>query len=128
MEHLIKRLEDLQPRPSLEGFGHHGGFTYDLFNTTTVGSEALRLTVQVYRPGGYTEGHPIHTDREQAYYIISGTMTLTLNDKTYTVPAGSFVFLPRGVEHNHRNDGEEALVILTVNCPVRSGEVPPMPA
>jgi quercetin dioxygenase-like cupin family protein len=92
-----------------------------------VGTEALRLLVQEYPPGGYTEGHPIHYDFEQTYFVLAGTMTLYLDDQTYTVPAGSFVFIPRGMKHEHRNDGSEPMRFLTINVPVRDGQPPPVP-
>ena len=35
---------------------------------------------------------------------MSGEMHLALDGEEHTVPAGSFVFIPRGVQHEHRND------------------------
>jgi quercetin dioxygenase-like cupin family protein len=123
----IVRLEELPKRPLNDGAGHVQGEFWEVFTKNTVGTEALRLLVQEYPPGGYTEGHPIHYDFEQTYFVLAGTMTLYLDDQTYTVPAGSFVFIPRGMKHEHRNDGSEPMRFLTINVPVRDGQPPPVP-
>ena len=125
-KNYVVRLEDLEPRPLLAGAGHTGGVGYDIFNADTVGAESLRLVAQRYAPGGFTTGHPIHTDREQTYYILSGTMHIEIDGEQYVAPAGSFVFIPRGAQHDHRNEGTEDMVFLTINTPVRSGEAPPV--
>ena len=58
----IVRLEELEQRPITDGMGHVEGAYWEVFTKAAVGSEALRLLVQEYPPGGYTEGHPIHCD------------------------------------------------------------------
>ncbi len=124
----IVRLEDLERKPINDGMGHVEGEYWEVFTKPAVGTEALRLLVQEYPPGGYTEGHPIHNDFEQTYYVMSGTMTLFLDGARHVVPAGTFVFIPRGVQHEHRNDSTDAaLVFMTINVPVRDGGVPPLP-
>jgi quercetin dioxygenase-like cupin family protein len=122
----VVRLDDLEQKPLNDGMGHVSGRFWEVFTKATVGTEALRLLVQEYPSGGYTEGHPIHNDLEQTYYVLSGTMTVFLDGKKHIAPAGTFVFIPRGTKHEHRNDGNEPMVFLTINVPVRSGEVPPV--
>ena len=122
----IVRLEEVPQRPLDDGAGHVNGRVWEVFTKASVGAEALRLLVQEYPPGGFTEGHPIHTDFEQCYYVLDGTMTLFLEAEQHVVPAGSFVFIPRGVKHEHRNDGETPMVFMTINVPVRDGVAPPI--
>jgi quercetin dioxygenase-like cupin family protein len=122
----IVRLEELERRPISDGMGHVEGEHWEVFTKTAGGTEALRLLVQEYPPGGYTTDHPVHTDFEQTYYVMSGEMTLTLDDERHVVPAGTFVFIPRGVRHEHRNDSNEPMVFMTINVPVRDGGVPPL--
>jgi quercetin dioxygenase-like cupin family protein len=122
----IVRLEDLERRPITDGMGHVEGEHWEVFTKTAGGTEALRLLVQEYPPGGYTTNHPIHGDFEQTYYVMSGEMTLMLDGERHIVPAGTFVFIPRGVRHEHRNDSKEPMVFMTINVPVRDGGVPPL--
>ena len=122
----VVRLAELERKPLNDGMGHVEGSYWEVFTKATVGAEALRLLVQEYPPGGYTSGHPIHTDFEQTYYVLSGRMTVLLDGVEHQVPAGSFVFIPRGTKHEHRNDSDEPMVFLTINVPVRDGAVPPL--
>jgi quercetin dioxygenase-like cupin family protein len=122
----IVQLDGLEYRPLNDGMGHVEGRYCEVFTKTTAETEALRLLVQEYPPGGYTEGHPIHEDFEQAYYVLAGTMTVILEGQPFEAGAGTLVFIPRGTKHEHRNDGSEPMTFLTINVPVRSGEVPPL--
>jgi len=60
--------------------------------------------------GFYPElhGSAVHLDHKNrtVYYIISGTMTLLLNDKEYKAKAGP-CHISR-VKHGHRNDGKDS--------------------
>jgi len=123
----IVRLEDVEQRPLDDGMGHVGGRFWEVFTRPTVGAEALRLLVQEYPPGGYTEGHPVHLDFEQTYYVLAGTLTLILDGEEHRVPEGTFVFIPRGMRHEHRNDGSVPVRFMTINVPVRDGGVPSLP-
>jgi quercetin dioxygenase-like cupin family protein len=122
----IVSLDDLERKELRDGMGHVEGEFWEVFTKATVGTEALRLLVQWYPPGGYTRNHPVHYDFEQAYYVVAGTMTVFLNQQRFTAPAGTFVFIPRGTRHYHQNDGDEPMVFLTINIPVRDGNVPPL--
>jgi quercetin dioxygenase-like cupin family protein len=125
MENVVT-LADVEPRPVPENEGHHGGRIWYVFNKDTMDTESLRVVVQEYRPGGYTEGHGSHLDREQAYYILSGTMTVTISGRQYVAGPGSFVYIPRGADHDHLNSGPDNLVFLTIVAAVRSGDIPPL--
>jgi quercetin dioxygenase-like cupin family protein len=122
----IVSLDKLERKELRDGMGHVEGEFWEVFTKETVGTEALRLLVQWYPPGGYTRNHPVHYDFEQAYYVVSGTMSVFLNEQRFTVPAGTFVFIPRGTPHYHQNDDDEPMVFLTINVPVRDGGVPPL--
>jgi len=126
MENVVT-LDDVHPQEVPAAEGHHRGRIWYVFNQNTIGTEGIRVHVQEYEPGGYTEGHPPHKDLEQIYYIISGTMAVHIAGKDYTAGPGSLVYIPRGAEHYHRNGEKDKLVFLTVNSPVRSGEVLPLP-
>jgi len=126
MENVVT-LDDIEPKVVPAKEGHHGGQIWYVFNRDTIGTEGLRLHVQEYFPGGYTEGHPPHQDIEQVYYILSGTMAVHIAGKDYIARPGCFVYIPRGAVHYHRNAGEDNLRFITINVPVRSGDVPPLP-
>ena len=131
MENVV-RLDDIEPEEwTGDVAGHHEGRIWWLFTPDTIGTEGLKMHVQEFNPGGYTSAaeHGPHPHIEQVYYVFSGTMAVDIGDKEYIAKAGSFVYIPRGMPHGHRNagDGDEKLVFMTVNAPVHSGDVPPLP-
>ena len=127
MTKYVWRTDDVTPR-ALEGDAvSPRGMIYELCNEKTVGAETLGINVAVYGPGTSTKGHGAHTDREHAYYILNGTMTVIMDGEVHVAPTGSVVFFPRGIVHDTRNDGPGELRVLIVKSPVRSGPTPPVP-
>ena len=47
----------------------------------------------------------IHPDTDEAFYIADGELTFSLGNQEVVAPAGSFVFVPRGIVHTARNSG-----------------------
>ena len=125
MENVVT-VEDIQPEEVPIAEGHHKGRIWWIFNEKTIGTEGMRVHIQEYEPGGYTEGHPPHMNLEQIYYIISGTMAVHVAGKDYVAGPESLVYVPRGAKHYHRNAGKDKLVFLTVNSPVKSSDTPPL--
>jgi quercetin dioxygenase-like cupin family protein len=70
----------------------------------------------VVAPG---EGPPLHTHAEQdeAWYVLEGQLRFTLGEQVSDAPAGSFVYVPRGVEHNFRNTGDSPARLLVLFTP-----------
>ncbi len=50
--------------------------------------------------------HP-HTD--EAFYVAEGELTVVLSDREIVAPAGTLVFIPRGVVHTARNSGSRPM-------------------
>ena len=65
-----------------------------------------------------TPGPPlhIHKDAHEAMYILEGELQVTLGERTMRAPAGSFVYVPKGMPHTLANPGPlpaKILIILT---------------
>lgn len=63
-------------------------------------------------------GPPLHThpQTDEAFYVASGVLTFKLGDRELDAPAGTFVFVPRGVVHTAWNSGPDpvrGLIILS---------------
>jgi len=65
------------------------------------------------------EGPPLHTHdaEDEAWYILEGELRFSLDGVTASAPAGSFVFVPRGVPHCFRNVGDRPARLLVVFTP-----------
>ncbi|HET6262220.1 MAG TPA: cupin domain-containing protein [Chloroflexia bacterium] len=64
-------------------------------------------------------GLPLHvnTQEDQAFYILQGTLTFRLGERTVYASAESLVFVPRGSVHTFRNLGGEPVRFLCVVSP-----------
>src|ERR1700738_5049948 len=64
--------------------------------------------------GGSPAGMHTHVV-DQIFYILSGTMSLEIEDKHYEAPPGTLVVFPAGVPHRNWNGGSEPTVHLAFN-------------
>jgi mannose-6-phosphate isomerase-like protein (cupin superfamily) len=44
----------------------------------------------------------IHHDADEAFYVLSGEYIIFVDDRSFTCPAGSFIFIPKGMTHGFR--------------------------
>jgi uncharacterized cupin superfamily protein len=66
-----------------------------------------------------TAGPPLHLHRtwDEAFYVLEGELTFLIDGRTTSAPAGSFVFVPRGILHTFWNENTEPAKQLTVFTP-----------
>jgi len=66
-----------------------------------------------------TAGPPLHLHRtwDEAFYVLEGEMTFLIDGQTHSAPAGSFVFVPRGILHTFWNAGDTPAKQLVVFTP-----------
>ncbi len=67
-------------------------------------------------PGSKTAWHR-HNHSDQAYYVLEGVLTAKVADKTYELPAGSYILIPRGTPHAQGNFGKVPVRVLQMNTP-----------
>jgi mannose-6-phosphate isomerase-like protein (cupin superfamily) len=73
--------------------------------------------------GGSPAGKHIH-DVDQIFYILSGVMSVEIEDKQYECRTGSLVVFPAGVPHRNWNAGSEPTVHLAFNTPLPDPDTP----
>jgi len=59
----------------------------------------------------------IHYAHEETWYVLEGDPRLPLGGRDVVAPAGSFVFVPRGLVHTYSNPGPKPAKILAVFTP-----------
>jgi quercetin dioxygenase-like cupin family protein len=67
-------------------------------------------------PGYKTAWHQ-HNNCEEAFYVVEGTLTIKLIDKTYEMPTGSYILIPRGTPHGQGNFTGKPVRLLTTFTP-----------
>ena len=67
----------------------------------------------------HSRGTPLHVNTREAetYYVLEGTLTFRLGERTVEAPAGSSVHIPQGVVHTHWNATAAPVKLLGVPAP-----------
>lgn len=67
-------------------------------------------------PGYKTRFHK-HNYTDETYYVVEGVFTAKVADKTYELPAGSYIVIPRGTPHGQGNFGKVPVKVLLTMTP-----------
>jgi mannose-6-phosphate isomerase-like protein (cupin superfamily) len=62
------------------------------------------------------EAH-VHTDEDDAFFVLDDEMTFLLGDEERAAPAGTFVLVPPGVEHTFENRTDHPVRMLNIHAP-----------
>ncbi len=62
------------------------------------------------------EGPPlhIHHNEDETFYILEGEVTFYCGEKTINAKPGAYVFLPRGIPHKYKVEGNQPARMLTI--------------
>lgn len=73
---------------------------------------AASLSAGVYRlPAGASDPQQPHTE-DEAYYVISGSASITVGEEDRAVRSGSIIFVESGVEHRFHTITEDLTVLV----------------
>ena len=86
-----------------------------LVHPTTTGSVQLGVSICLMTPG---EEVPIHRHPyEEAYFVVRGRGTMTLEGETIELVPDLSVYIPSNHYHGQKNTGDEELVVLCSLAP-----------
>src|SRR5688572_16109607 len=83
-------------------------------STETGGATTVFETTEM--PGYKTNWHR-HNNSEETFYVLEGTLTVKLGDKTHHLTAGSYVFIARGTPHAQGNLTDKPVRFITTVTP-----------
>jgi len=96
---------------------HMSGDTYTFKAVSEDTGGALMLFDAYVPPQGGPPPH-IHHREDEAFYLLEGVLEFQAGeDRTLTVGAGSFLFIPKGTVHRFKNVGEEDARMLVLFTP-----------
>ena len=72
------------------------------------------ITVRPWASG--PEMH-VHTDEDDAFYVIEGELTIDTEEGGSPAPAGTFVLVPPGVRHTFSNRTGSPVRVLNIHAP-----------
>ncbi len=68
-------------------------------------------------PVGFAPPPHVHYEEDEAFFIFEGDMSVTCGDDSWQAGPGSFVFLPKGVQHGFTVTGAKPLRGLQLTTP-----------
>lgn len=77
---------------------------------------ALGLVEQLVPPGFGSPYH-IHRNEDESFYVLEGQTRFFTGGQSFVLGAGGFAFLPRGIAHGFRTEGETASRSLLLATP-----------
>ena len=100
------------------------GRRYDLGRLTAVfkADEAetgcgYSVSEWLLQPGQTGVGAHSHEANDEIFYVVSGCPSILVGETWTPCEPGTFLRIPAGVQHDFRNDGEEAAKLLNVFIP-----------
>jgi len=78
-----------------------GPFSMTVKSSSTTTEDALTL-LEAVEPAGFGPPMHVHEDAGEAFYVLSGEYVVFIEHAEHRCPAGSFVWVPAGVEHGFR--------------------------
>jgi quercetin dioxygenase-like cupin family protein len=76
----------------------------------------LGLIEQVVPPGFGSPYH-VHHREDEAFYVLEGAIRFFSEGRSWVLEAGGFAFLPRGIPHGFRTEGDVASRSLLLATP-----------
>jgi quercetin dioxygenase-like cupin family protein len=110
MSYKVTRANEAVP---YEAKGHFDVLTTRLHNGTDVNEGAITVGLSHFLPGGGAEMMPANF--ELIYYIVSGEMTVTMDDgKEYVLHAGDSIHMGKGTGRASKNTGNVSAQMLVI--------------
>jgi mannose-6-phosphate isomerase-like protein (cupin superfamily) len=78
-----------------------GGFRMSVKATAEDTGGAFTL-LEAAEPANFGPPLHIHRDAAEAFYVLEGEYIVFIEGREHACPAGSFVFIPAGIEHGFR--------------------------
>ncbi|MFB6165927.1 MAG: cupin domain-containing protein [Haloarculaceae archaeon] len=112
-EPLVRRADDVEYETVAAADGMRKGV---LINEDH-GAPSLAIRRFTLAPGGSVPKHTNEVEHEQ--YVLAGTYTVGIDDEEYEVSPGDSLFIPAGVTHWYRNEGDQEGAFI---CAVPTGD------
>lgn len=78
-----------------------GGFQMSVKATGDVTNGSFSL-LEADEPPGFGPPLHIHHDADEAFFVVSGEYIIFVEGRDFRCPAGSFIYIPKGVVHGFR--------------------------
>jgi len=101
--------------------GEPDELTYDAgtvrFLASSADTDGAWSLVELTEKPGYKTRLHRHIYTDETYYVLEGVLTAKIADKTYELPAGSYILIPHGTPHAQGNLGKVPVKVLLTMTP-----------
>src|SRR5215207_4906583 len=80
-------------------------------------SSLFNVSVITMAPGAHGPELHMHSDEDDAFYILDGELTFVLDEGEVPAPEGTFVLVPPGVNHTFLNPLGRPTRVLNIHAP-----------
>lgn len=87
------------------------------FLARTIDTPRFNLSVITMAPHAHGPERHAHDSEDDSFYVLSGELTIHLDDRTVAAPPGTFVLVPPGVVHTFSNETGVEVRMLNVHAP-----------
>jgi mannose-6-phosphate isomerase-like protein (cupin superfamily) len=77
----------------------------------------MSLMERTLPPGGRRPPPHRHTNCSEAYFVLDGVITVTIEDEELAVGREGFILVPRGTVHTFGNGGQNEARLLVIHAP-----------
>ncbi len=93
------------------------GDTYE-FLETSQDTQGKRMKIKMtLKTKGMLVPHHFHVLQEETFEVLTGKLTIVLENKTKILSVGEQITLPKNMAHNHYNNSDATLVIIQTVSP-----------
>jgi quercetin dioxygenase-like cupin family protein len=101
-----------------EGRSVSVGGNHIIFKVDSDDSQGRLMMSHYTAPAGFPgPALHIHPQSDEAFYVLTGTLTVTVGGSLHTIHPGGLAFVPRGVPHTFANRSDEPVTMLIVMTP-----------
>lgn len=86
--------------------------------TLKSGAEAAGFSfVEQEAPSGFASPLHVHTEEDEAFYVLEGSLRVACGDERWTLGPRDYVLLPKEVPHAIAVAGEDPVTLLQITSP-----------
>jgi quercetin dioxygenase-like cupin family protein len=84
---------------------------YWTFLTTGADTNGQFSLIEMNLRGGLEPPAHTHSYEDESFIVLDGELTVSCGEQVYVLKAGDFIFLPKGIRHSFKVNGERAKML-----------------
>jgi quercetin dioxygenase-like cupin family protein len=103
-----------------EGWTYRFGIDFTVKASEVQGGSGVAFLEYITQKGEEPPDHT-HQTEDEMFYVLEGALSFRCGGVTFDLEKGSFIFLPRGIEHGYTIRSDTPVRLIIVTALVREG-------